>query len=469
MKSGPEIVAYQTRGGLLSLAELRLLAEAATAQGDPRLFAVGRQEIALSGLGFAQAMRLLGQPGGHILQPWSPTRPANIMTTGPVAGLDGTNPWLSAGAFRDLLESFRFAPRRSIALTDPSQAYLPAFLGEINFLATDQRDQWRIRLALPEFGEESLLPGAIRSLDIPKAVAIIENYADAAAPGGDPSESTRALTEALEPIGLPAPAFSFPSVSRYRCPAGALVIPIPEEGIRSDFCLDLCVWAARLPGISVGLTPWRTFLVRGLSESATRELRGLLIRRCVAETCGPWRPHFLNSLSEDGAEWLCRAVEAQCPVDAGLSIGVVPADAPAPDLHVLVREGPRTSRWGRLRPTRYSVQRRSSYDARNAPWTLVAADIRRRDLGSVVLQAIDMLTGPPQLRANNEAMPMENVAPDSAGSALRCRSCLNEYDAIYGDPAGRIAPGTPFGLLSEDWGCPVCGGPKSDYEAAAVA
>ena len=391
------------------------------------------------------------------------------MTTAPVAGLEGTNRWLSAGAFRDLLESFRSPPRRSIALTDPSQVYLPAFLGEINFLAMDQRDQWKIRLALPQFGGELLLPGAVRSLDVSRAVDIIEHYVDLATPDDDPSESARAVTKALEPLRLPAPAAVIPDFGRYKSPANALVVPIPEDGIRSDFCLDLCVWAARRPGISVSLTPWRTFLVRGPSEVEMRELRSLLIRRRVVETCGPWRSHFFSLLPEGGAEWLCGALEAKCLVDAGLSIGVVPEDEPAPDVHVLVRQGPRTTQWGTVRSARYTVQRRGSYDARSGPWIGVATHVGQGELASVVLRAIETLIGSPNVETSADTEPEGAAAPDIAVPRHRCRSCLSEYDAAYGDPAGRIAPGILFSLLSEDWCCPVCGGPKSDYEAAAVA
>jgi rubredoxin len=46
----------------------------------------------------------------------------------------------------------------------------------------------------------------------------------------------------------------------------------------------------------------------------------------------------------------------------------------------------------------------------------------------------------------------------------RCLVCGHVYDPREGDPAAGIAPGTPFGQLSDDWVCPECGATKADYE-----
>jgi len=45
-----------------------------------------------------------------------------------------------------------------------------------------------------------------------------------------------------------------------------------------------------------------------------------------------------------------------------------------------------------------------------------------------------------------------------------CTVCGYVYDPEQGDPDSDIAPGTPFEELPDDWECPVCGAPKSDFE-----
>ena len=44
-----------------------------------------------------------------------------------------------------------------------------------------------------------------------------------------------------------------------------------------------------------------------------------------------------------------------------------------------------------------------------------------------------------------------------------CNVCGYIYDPALGDPEHNIAPGTPFEKLPDDWVCPVCGAPKSDF------
>jgi rubredoxin len=44
-----------------------------------------------------------------------------------------------------------------------------------------------------------------------------------------------------------------------------------------------------------------------------------------------------------------------------------------------------------------------------------------------------------------------------------CSVCGYVYDPEKGDSDGNIPPGTPFDKLPDDWTCPVCGAPKSEF------
>ena len=45
-----------------------------------------------------------------------------------------------------------------------------------------------------------------------------------------------------------------------------------------------------------------------------------------------------------------------------------------------------------------------------------------------------------------------------------CRLCSYVYDPKDGDPDTRIAPGTRFSELPDEWVCPMCGADKSHFE-----
>lgn len=44
-----------------------------------------------------------------------------------------------------------------------------------------------------------------------------------------------------------------------------------------------------------------------------------------------------------------------------------------------------------------------------------------------------------------------------------CDICGYVYDEEAGIPESNIAPGTKWEDISEDWVCPLCGAPKSDF------
>ena len=45
-----------------------------------------------------------------------------------------------------------------------------------------------------------------------------------------------------------------------------------------------------------------------------------------------------------------------------------------------------------------------------------------------------------------------------------CTVCGRDYAQAEGDPEGRIAPGTAFEDIPDDWVCPLCGVGKDDFE-----
>ena len=46
----------------------------------------------------------------------------------------------------------------------------------------------------------------------------------------------------------------------------------------------------------------------------------------------------------------------------------------------------------------------------------------------------------------------------------KCLICGYIYDPVKGDPDNGIKPGIAFEALPDDWVCPECGAPKSEFE-----
>ena len=52
----------------------------------------------------------------------------------------------------------------------------------------------------------------------------------------------------------------------------------------------------------------------------------------------------------------------------------------------------------------------------------------------------------------------------TTGEKYKCKVCGYVYDPENGDPDSGITTGTKFEDLPDDWVCPVCSAPKSEFE-----
>jgi len=58
---------------------------------------------------------------------------------------------------------------------------------------------------------------------------------------------------------------------------------------------------------------------------------------------------------------------------------------------------------------------------------------------------------------------IKEESSEAGGEKFRCKVCGYTYDPKVGDPEKGIAPGTPFSELPEDWKCPICAAEKSEF------
>jgi len=58
---------------------------------------------------------------------------------------------------------------------------------------------------------------------------------------------------------------------------------------------------------------------------------------------------------------------------------------------------------------------------------------------------------------------MERNALEEIMKKYICDLCGYVYDPAEGDPDNGVQPGTAFEDVPEDWVCPLCGAPKSDF------
>ena len=57
-----------------------------------------------------------------------------------------------------------------------------------------------------------------------------------------------------------------------------------------------------------------------------------------------------------------------------------------------------------------------------------------------------------------------NGSKETIMDKYKCLVCGYIYDPAKGDPDNGIEPGIAFEVLPDDWVCPECGAPKSEFE-----
>jgi rubredoxin len=61
-----------------------------------------------------------------------------------------------------------------------------------------------------------------------------------------------------------------------------------------------------------------------------------------------------------------------------------------------------------------------------------------------------------------------SMADNDDFKVWQCLTCGYIYNEADGDPDEGLAPGTRWADVPEDWVCPECGTPKSDFEMIEV-
>jgi flavin reductase (DIM6/NTAB) family NADH-FMN oxidoreductase RutF/rubredoxin len=70
----------------------------------------------------------------------------------------------------------------------------------------------------------------------------------------------------------------------------------------------------------------------------------------------------------------------------------------------------------------------------------------------------------PTYIAPTPPQPKTDAAALVTGQKYECKVCGYIYDPAVGDPDSGIAPGTPFEKLPDNWVCPICKAPKSQFQ-----
>ncbi len=99
----------------------------------------------------------------------------NVVSSAVAIGIADTTVWLDLAHYRTILDGFQHPPRLKINITDPKQAMVPLFTGDLNFVAATKPQYWYLYLRNAHTGDRlEKWPTLVHSMDIARLSVFLE-------------------------------------------------------------------------------------------------------------------------------------------------------------------------------------------------------------------------------------------------------------------------------------------------------
>ncbi len=387
--------------------------------------------------------------------------------------------WLKGSTYLYILEGFDYLPKLKINITDPRQRLVPVFSGNLNFIASDNEDYWYLNIRMPGWKKSAYYPVLIYSWDITiLAKAIEEIYKDIA----DVEELFFVLNKKLDTNNrtiekeLDIPYTKFPyyeGMNRMGLDQYWLGLYWRNNRYDLDFLKSLCGFCLDNSIGKICITPWKSFIIKGIKDSCRPELerflgqRGINVRHSQLEL--NWHLPVDDTEALELKKFLVLSFDKNDISTYGLTFGISNESGKRTHFSSIVIERnkqPAIVKGYDVRPT-YNVLYFKNFDPNTQRYKTYAQDVDRAELPGLLMELsknyFEQLGTP-----EKKKKPVKKSTGNTSREVRQCQSCQTVYDGIYGDSKSGIPPGTLFKELPKEYVCPVCEGPKSGFTSTEL-
>lgn len=388
--------------------------------------------------------------------------------------------WLKGSTYLYLLEGFNYNPKLKINITDPKQRLVPLFNGNLNFIASDYEDYWYLNIKLPHWKTAAYYPVLVYSWDIVTIAHEIEQlYKDV-----DSVEelafilnkrldtNSRTIDKPLEINYIQFPYYE--GMNRMGLNQYWLGLYWRNNRYDLDFLKDLCGFCLDNSIGKICITPWKSFIIKGIRKESRPELerflgkRGINIRHSQLEM--NWHLPVDDMEALDLKKFLVRSFDQNDISTYGLTFGIsndVGKRSHFASVIIEKNAPPKIVKDFEVRPT-YNVLHFENFDPNRQKYVALAQDVDKIELPGLLMelskQYFDQLgikpAVDPEISADNN-VEMKKVV-------YQCASCQTVYDELYGDEKSGVKPGITFNELPQDYSCSVCDAPKSNFKVSEL-
>ncbi len=472
MKEEKFLNRVDVKGGVLSPLELQQIIEYAQKLGLDTFYFGSRQDI----------MFPLKNTEGNLLNEHSAFDPSmfaseiqqNISCSYVSIDIFDATVWLRGTTYLYILEDFRYKPSLKINITDPKQQIVSLFSGDLNFIASPQEDYWYLFLKLPNW-DELYYPVLIYTWDIAKIAKAIEDVYEQIA-GIDElfqylnenlDTNNRVIEKPLHSTFHPFPYYE----GMNKMGVNQYWLGVYRRNNKYDlkFLKTLCEFCIEHKIGKICLTPWKSFIIKGVPKESKLSLEKLLgqaginVRHSALEL--NWHLPVNNSKALELKKFLVMNFDQNDISTYGLTFGITTVQNLKRYFTSIVIEENKRSEAVQgfvIRPT-YNVLYASNFNSNTRKYNVYAQDVDQMDLHGLLLELtktyFQNLGVQKEDQNSNGTIKKEILEIE----VYQCQDCLTIYDPSIGDVTKNIPGGTYFSDLPDEYCCSLCEAPKSNF------
>lgn len=471
---------FHVKGGIISPGELQKVIAMAESIGLDALHFGSRQDIL-----FPEANENKEVTEDHQnfdLSLFAAEDQQNIMSSYVTMDIFPSTPWLRGTTYLYILEEFRFKPTLKINIVDPKQQLIPLYSGDLNFIASSHEDYWYLYCKLPNIDQE-YFPVLVYTWDIAHLCELIED-------GYPQATSVVDLFDAINKA----------TTLNHRTIKKKLTIdfqPFPYyEGMNKMFTNQYWLglyWRDNRYGITflkaltrfcvdnrigkICLTPWKSFIVKGIRKEVKLELEKLLGQYGINVRHSSLELNWHLPVDDDFALALKKNLVLNFDQNDistyGLTFAITPEISRKKYFTSIVIEiNPTPDNINEefmVRPT-FNVLYAKGFNPNTRSYVSYAQDVDKMDLPGLLMELtkeyfknlgdqISDIEKPGSLNLEEEKVVLE---------VYQCQDCFTIYDPSVGDAESNIEAGTFFEDLPADYTCAVCDASLDNFKPNAM-
>lgn len=468
-----ELTRLIVKGGVISPGELKEVVTMAAEQGLQSISFGSRQDIIFPKGFDSQGKDKLGK--NQFVFP-DQNSGNNIVSSYVSTDIFRNTNWLTGNKFLYVLEQFKDQPKLKVNITDPKQQLVPLFTGHINFIASEHEDYWYLYIRLPNWQRMEVYPALIYSWDLSTIYYEIERVIAEESCGIDMifslvsealDTNNRTIDKPLQVQFYPFPYYE--GMNKFGIDQYWLGLYWRNNLYDLDFLKEMCELCFDCKIGKICITPWKSFVVKGIPKSRKLEWekflgkRGINVRHSLLEL--NWHLPVATEWALNLKTFLVRTLDQSDISTYGLTFGISDYNRDGHYFTSIVIEKnilPKALESIKIRDT-YNVLYAKNFDPNTRNYIVHSQDIDKLELPTILIELSkkyfdelgNFVSEDTEVTTSKEKVTVE---------LYQCTECLTHYNPEYGDVAQEIPKGIKFEYLPAEFHCSLCEAPKSSFK-----